>query len=274
MVLKTLVENTVVSEDFHGEHGLSLYMEAGDHKILLDVGDSSLYGENAEKMQVDLTAVDTVVISHGHYDHGGGLSHFLHKNQQAAVYISKYGFEDYYAKDSKGHTRYVGLDQSLKHHDQIRACENRVAISQTVEIFSGVQGRKCFPRGNAILLKEENGELVPDDFTHEQNLVIQEKGRQFLFAGCAHNGILNILEEYVNLYGGYPDYVISGFHLHNHSTGEDEDPETLRQIGETLKKTGAMYYTGHCTGTGPFDILKEVMGEKVDYLATGSRLEW
>ena len=77
MIIKTLVENTSISKDFGNEHGLSLYIETNALKILFDVGASELFLKNAEKLGVNITDVDFLVISHGHYDHGGGLKTFF-----------------------------------------------------------------------------------------------------------------------------------------------------------------------------------------------------
>ena len=71
MKLVTLMENTTCREDLCCEHGLSLYLETGDHKILFDAGQSGAFAENAEKLGVNLQNVDFAVLSHGHYDHGG-----------------------------------------------------------------------------------------------------------------------------------------------------------------------------------------------------------
>ena len=85
MIIKTLVENTSISKDFGNEHGLSLYIETNALKILFDVGASKLFLKSAEKLGVNITDVDFLVISHGHYDHGGGLKNFFKENTKAEV---------------------------------------------------------------------------------------------------------------------------------------------------------------------------------------------
>lgn len=72
MIIKVLVENTAISEEYGKIHGLCLYIETEKHKILFDLGPDKLFLENAEKMGVKIEEIDTVVISHGHYDHGAG----------------------------------------------------------------------------------------------------------------------------------------------------------------------------------------------------------
>ena len=118
MIIKALAENTSVSEEYRAEHGLSIYIETGNHKLLFDTGRGGLFLENAEKMGVDLSKVDTAVISHGHYDHGGGLPYFLEINQTAKIYIHKKAFGDYYSSRPDG-TAYIGLDKNFKDHPQI-----------------------------------------------------------------------------------------------------------------------------------------------------------
>ena len=93
MIIKTLVENTALSKNFGSEHGLSLYIEANSHKILFDVGASELFLENAKKLNVDISEVDYLIISHGHYDHGGGLRAFLRENTKAEVFLHRLAFE-------------------------------------------------------------------------------------------------------------------------------------------------------------------------------------
>ena len=109
MKITALVENTT-KEDLATEHGLSLYIETEKHTILFDSGQGELFAGNAEKLGKDLAGVDLMILSHGHYDHGGGLETFLKKNDRARVIMSSEAFGDYYnAKD-----KYIGLDKSLK----------------------------------------------------------------------------------------------------------------------------------------------------------------
>ena len=122
-------------------------------------------------------------------------------------------------------------------------------------------------------MMEKNGEIVEDTFEHEQNLVVQEAGKVFLFAGCAHNGIVNIVSRLKELKKRSADYVFGGFHLYSHSAKRSEDASVVRQIGKILKNTDTKYNTCHCTGLEPYKQLKEVMEDKIDYLKTGSVLK-
>jgi 7,8-dihydropterin-6-yl-methyl-4-(beta-D-ribofuranosyl)aminobenzene 5'-phosphate synthase len=119
MIIKTLVENTSISKDLGSEHGLSLYIEANGRKILFDVGASELFFENAKKLDADISDVDYLVISHGHYDHGGGLEVFLQENKKAEVFLQRLAFGKYYAIRPNNELSYIGLDEKLKKNRQM-----------------------------------------------------------------------------------------------------------------------------------------------------------
>ena len=102
MRIVSLVDNISERSDIGSEHGLSFYIETTNHKILFDLGASALFSKNAEILGIDLELVDTVIISHGHYDHGGGLKHFMTINQKAKIYIKKEAFLDYYSIKEDG----------------------------------------------------------------------------------------------------------------------------------------------------------------------------
>lgn len=104
-----LMENTSCREDIICEHGLSIYIESGDAKILFDAGQTGAFAENAAALGVDLAAVDFAVLSHGHYDHGGGLAKFLEINKRAPVYLHRAAVDPHFNAAGK----YIGLDRAL-----------------------------------------------------------------------------------------------------------------------------------------------------------------
>ncbi|MFZ7131231.1 MAG: MBL fold metallo-hydrolase [Eubacteriales bacterium] len=272
MIIRTLSENTSLSEDFRCEHGLSLYIETNNHKLLFDTGASSLFMENAGKMNVNIADVDLTVISHGHYDHGGGLKAFLSINKKALIYINQSAFEKHYSNKPDSEKKYIGLDEKLLPNHRFTFVGSHFVVDGEIELFSQVNGQKFKPSGNQDLYMTSGQTFIQDDFSHEQNLIIKEKGNTVLVAGCAHTGIVNILEHFYANKGYLPSHVIGGFHLYNRSAGKDEDPEVVKGIGTYLKNTGAKFYTCHCTGIKSYDNLKSIMGQRVDYLSIGSQV--
>ena len=272
MIVKVLSENTTSSEKLGSEHGLSLHIETGTHKILFDTGSSGLFAENASKLGIDLTKVDLAVISHGHYDHGGGLKRFLDINNKAKIYIHQKSFEQHYANRPGGIKAYIGMDEALLPNERFVFCADRFTIDENIELFSGVKAKRLVPSGNADLFMKVGDAYVQDDFAHEQNLIISENGNTLLIAGCAHTGIVNIIDQFNAEKGILPDYVIGGFHLYNHGTKQNEAPDIVDEIGNILLEIHSQYYTCHCTGTESFNRLKTVMGENIDYISTGDQI--
>lgn len=271
MIVKVLAENTAVSEDFGAEHGLSLYIETGKRKLLFDVGGSGLFAENGKKMGVDLSKVDIAFISHGHYDHGGGLEVFLRENGRAKIYIQKTAFEDYYAERAGGKTVYIGLKKELGENERFVFAGAHEVIEEGIELFSDIRGRHPLPLSNRGLMMEEEGKRMPDAFRHEQVLAVSEEGKTLLVTGCAHNGILNILEYFERKTGREPDYVAGGFHLAS-PTGVREKEETVKETALALKRSKAKFFTGHCTGETAYGLLRSVIGDRIWRLSSGAEI--
>jgi len=271
MIIKTLSENTSISKDIASEHGLSLYIKTKKHKILFDVGASELFLNNAKKLDVNISDVDFLVISHGHFDHGGGLKVFLRENTNAEVFIHRQAFEKYYARRSNDKLEFIGLDESLKENKQLIATSERFFISKGIQVFSNVIQKEPLAESNNGLLMEQKGEMTDDAFLHEQNLILDEDEKSLLVTGCAHNGIINILEHFYALKGHMPDYVIGGFHLSSHSNG-NESFNTIDKISKYLMDTKAKFYTCHCTGIEAYERLKHTMGDRIEYLSAGSKM--
>jgi len=272
MNITTLVENTTISDNLKGEHGLSLYIETTKHKILFDLGSGTLFAENAEKLDIDIKNIDIVIISHGHYDHGGGLKTFLEINEKAKIYININAFDDYYSLRPGGEIGYIGLDKSLQNNNRIIFTKDYYKIDENLELFANVTKRKLFSEANKILKRKINDVFEQDNFNHEQNLIITEKKKTVLIAGCAHNGIINIIDKFKELKGKTPDYLIGGFHLTSPRFDKNEDFKLIAAIGDIINKYSTMYYTCHCTGIIPYKKLKEKLKEKLNYLSTGSKI--
>ncbi len=267
-----LVENTEGCAHCPVEHGLCYYIETNGHKILMDTGADDLLLKNAEQLGVDLTAVDIVVLSHGHYDHGGGLLSFLAVNHTASVYLQKTAFEPYYSIHKDG-PKYIGLDKALKDHPQLIELAGSSKISDTLTILADIPVHYSIPSANERLKKKTEEEYVPDLFDHEQCLVIQEGSRSYLFSGCAHHGIQNIMKTYETQYSSEPYAVFSGFHMMKKNY-TDEDMILITDTAFWLKLYHSLYYTGHCTGNGPYEVMKKILGDQLTYLHCGDRVEF
>ena len=273
MRITALAENTSVRDDIGSQHGLSLYIETQRHKILFDAGVNDLFAKNAEILGVDLSSVDIAFLSHAHYDHGGGMKTFLELNKQAPIYAGETAFGGYYANEKGRPDRYIGLDLALLQSNRFVLAGNQLALDNELSLYSGVKCLRLNPSGNVDILKKVGKYYVRDDFTHEVNLLIRENGKSVLITGCAHCGIVNILEHIDHAAGLIPDVVIGGFHLSNPAQGGSEKPEIIDEIAAFLKSRNTKYYTCHCTGLESYNRLKADMGDQIDYISGGRTLE-
>ena len=268
MKIVTLVENTCGHNECIAEHGLSLYIETEKHNLLLDTGQTNAVVKNAEVLGIDLSAVDTVVLSHGHYDHSGGILPFSQINHSARIIMQKAAAEPHYNGES-----YIGIDKAILELPNVQLIDGDVRIDDELFLFSGITGRRCYPQGNRKLSRLKNGVQVPDDFAHEQCLVINQDGKSWLLSGCSHNGILNILDRYREIFGSAPDNVITGFHMMK-KDGEhtEEEKAVIIQTAQELSQLDTVFYSGHCTGIPAFELMKEIMGNNLIALHSGEEI--
>jgi len=268
MKIITLVENSCGNENCIAEHGLSIYIETDNHKLLLDAGQTDAVVKNAEALSIDLSAVDTVILSHGHYDHSGGILPFSQINHTAQIIMQKSAAEPHYNGE-----RYIGIDTDILKLPNIQLIDGDMELDDELFLFSGIIGRRCYPQGNKKLSRMENGVQVPDDFLHEQCLVIKQNGKSWLLSGCSHNGILNILDRYKELFDSYPDYVITGFHMMKKDGEHTEAEKTvIIQTAQELSQLDTVFYSGHCTGIPAFEMMKDIMGDKLIALHSGEEI--
>lgn len=253
MKITCLLENTTEREDMQIEHGLSIFIETDNHKILFDMGQSDLFYQNAAVLGVDLSCVDIAVLSHGHYDHGGGLQKFLEINSNAPVYLHKDAFLPHY----NGLEKYIGLDITLKDHSRIRFTDDKYRIDASLTLFScNDRSYKYSPIPSGLTEKVANS-FVADDFRHEQYLLIEENGKRILFSGCSHKGILDITEWFS------PDVLIGGFHYSKLALDEQ-----LVYASKKLASHSTLFYTCHCTGTNQYAFMRQYI-PSLHYLSCG-----
>lgn len=253
------MENTACRTDLTAEHGLSLYLEIGQRRILFDAGQSESFIDNAALMGVDLSSVDTAILSHGHYDHGGGLSRFLSLNSTAPLYLSRYAFGQHF----NGSDSYIGLDPALKESSRLRLTGDREPLGDGMTLFSCNRRNRPHFFPAAGLTRKIGNRFLTEDFRHEQYLLVEEAGRRILISGCSHKGILNLLHWF------HPDVLIGGLHLMK----MEPDSKDLRSIAEDLKKSGTVFYTCHCTGLEQYAYLKSILGNQLHYLSAGTVME-
>lgn len=272
MRIVNLVENTQGREGCVPAHGLCLYVETGGRRLLMDTGPSALLLDNACALGVDLERVDAVILSHGHYDHAGGILPFNDLNPAARIYLRRGAEGDFWSGSGEA-PHFIGMDPKIMALPQLVWQDRDAWIGRNLFLFGGVTGRKFWPLGNRKLYRKTDGQFVQDDFSHEQCLVVREKGKSVLLSGCAHSGILNILERCRLAYGEAPDAVISGFHMMNKS-GEytPDEIDVIRATAGELLSWPCVFYTCHCTGLPAFKLMKEIMGDRLQYFACGETL--
>lgn len=270
MVITSVIDNESRCK-LAAEHGLSLHIALKNGiNILFDTGKSELFASNSSLLGIDITNVDIAVISHGHYDHGGGLGHFLKLNSKAPVYIHSKAFQPHYSLKEDG-LKYIGLDTSLKESPRLKFCNGITYINSCLVLFSDVARIYRQPLGNRLLFGPEQDEQ--DTFPDEQNLIIREGDNMVLIAGCAHKGILNILKSATDIYGTPPTHVFAGMHLMKSGLNQEDNECLINELAEQLMEyKETMFYTMHCTGTEQYDLLKKVMDNKIEYLFCGKNI--
>jgi len=277
MKITTLIENNSSNEKLKSEHGLSLYIETGKHKILFDTGKTDLFIKNAHELNVNLQEVDIVVISHGHYDHIGGLVHFLNLNQKAKVFLKKEIFDYQYFAIRNGTKKCIGYSTDLLDYKH-RFVFLESAISEIDDLLFIADFDKSYPcpKGNSSLFKQNDDKLINDDFQHELIFAVNSIYGLTVFCGCAHNGILNTVSTVQRfLINKTIKTVIGGFHLlDSNEFVENETENELLCIAEELKWLApeATYYTGHCTGANAYTLLSTVLETDLQRFETGSEI--
>lgn len=260
------------------EWGLSILIEHRGCATLLDAGASGLFAENARKLGVDLAAVNVAALSHAHYDHSDGFDAFFQVNDAAKLFVTASARENCYDIED-GKLCYIGVSRGLfeRHAHRIEYVSRPAEIAPDVWALPHTTPNLAEKGAKAGMFTTEEraperpmverpvaespepATLRPDDFSHEQSIVVKLDEGLAVFSSCSHCGPDVAMAEVHRFMPNQPiRALIGGFHLY------DAPDEEVRALAGRMKNEGVeLAYTGHCTGERAFKILQEELGEDV-----------
>ncbi|SHJ86531.1 7,8-dihydropterin-6-yl-methyl-4-(beta-D-ribofuranosyl)aminobenzene 5'-phosphate synthase [Hathewaya proteolytica DSM 3090] len=286
--ITTLAENkNEEHQTLKNEFGFSVLIEYGDKKVIFDTGKAGEFIKNAEKMNVDISKVDDMVLSHAHYDHCGGLMPYLNKYdaKDTKLYLKNSFFElsdnkYYYDKVGKkfdftdGKPGYFPVGINFKEKD---VTDKGVKISyingdsEDMEKGMTVHGHFTINEGDKLapnMLVKDGDNYIVDDFDEEVAVSIETDKGLVILSGCSHTGILNIVNTIQQRTGKKVYAVIGGFHL------LDASDEKIQSTIDRFKELGVEKIgLSHCTGPKATKMFKEQMPNQTFVNETGSIYE-
>ncbi|MFQ5808485.1 MAG: MBL fold metallo-hydrolase [Armatimonadota bacterium] len=272
--ISVLCDDSLSRRGLVGEHGLSILVETSDARVLLDAGPSAATVQNARSMDLEFAPLDAIVISHGHYDHTGGLAAILTELGRARVIAHPLAFRARYALRGTGAHRYIGPPHTV---DEYKTLGADLALSaEPVQL-----GERMWTTGE--VLQQSNGgaprtklfigaddALIPDDFRDDVSLVARLNDGLVVLTGCGHPGCCNIVAQAQRLIGVDRVYALVGG---THLAGADEP--AIRRTAARLWQMGVEAIAPcHCTGKRAFAVLEEAFPGNVLRVATGDIVEF
>ena len=271
--INTLSENSVSRARLLAEWGLSILVESDNHKVLLDTGAGVSAAYNAITLGVDLSQIDKIVFSHGHFDHTGGLLHILKIiKRQVEVIAHPDIWVPKYSKRSTEVEQYAGVPYPMEEAERAGASFNLtkepVWISENIVTSGEIPMVTEYEEIDPVLYIKERGELKPDPLWDDQALFIKSEKGLVIILGCAHRGVINTIRHAQKLTGVEPVYaVVGGTHLLGASS-QRLDLTIAELLSSGIQRLGV----SHCTGLPVSAILAQTFGEAFFFNNAGTRI--
>lgn len=276
--ITTLIENMPDDAgELDCEHGLSLLLEFAGKKILFDTGQTGAFLDNAQKLGKDVNAVDYIVISHGHYDHSGGVMRllreaattdvlFVTKEVQVARPILMYVGEEFFYKKYKhlsdGSYRYNGngFEEAELSKEKValhKISSDMTYLGEDIILFKNFKKFTDFEKPNPKFVVEKEALIYEqDDFRDELALGLRTSKGLVLVVGCSHVGIVNILRTVMERTGEKVYCVLGGTHL------VEADEKRLDKTMTALQECGlSQIAVSHCTGEPGMERVEQEFGD-------------